>query len=345
MEEGNYTKTLLLDISNIAYATYWGMQNNQELKTNEDKFEYWRFLMLNAIKKAKLAHQPTEFIICVDSASWRKKVFPYYKAKRDEMKQKMDFDFKFFVEKMDSFYKELDENFHFKLVKYKGAEADDIIAVLAKELAPQRTTIVIASNDKDFKQLLRDKNIHLWNIREEKFVQVDDPKKFLICHILEGDDGDGIPSVVNDDDAFIRESYVQSGTFIKWAKKQDVDDLDALKSRDIQEYNHLVMKYNKETGKEAIIKERQKPCGPKLIEKILEEGLQEYIEREGLKRNFARNRKLVELSKNYIPETIWNGIMETYNSLPVKEKSYNKVILYLGKHKLKSLMEEAKLFL
>jgi len=340
-----FKKTLLLDISNIAYATYYGMQNNQELKNNEEKFEYWRFLVLNAIKKMNVAHKPTEFIICVDSNSWRKKFFPYYKAKRDELKRKMDFDFQFFIERMEVFYKELEENFHYKMVRYNNAEADDIIAVLTKELQPLRNVIIIASNDKDFKQLLREKNIHLYNIREEKFVEVDDPKKFLIYHILSGDDGDGIPSVVNDDDAFIRDSYVPSQAFVKWVVKQGVEDLKELEKNNIQHYNALVMEYCNKTGKEAIIKERQKSCGPKFIEKIMEEGLQDFIEREGLKKNFVRNRRLVELSQNYIPESIWNGIWEKYKELPDKPKSYNKTILYFGKYKLKSFMEEVRLFL
>ena len=291
-----FTKTLLLDFSNIAHATYHIMKCDSSLKTDAEKFDYWRFLMLSMIKNVKIKHQPSEYIICVDSMSWRRKAFKYYKANRDDLKKDADFDYQYFLENMQLFTKEVDQNFHYKVISYNGAEADDIIAILAAELSKVRDKIIIASNDKDFKQLIRN-NIHLWNIKDKKFIEVEDCREYLIFHILNGDSGDGVPNVRSDDDVFV------------------------------------------DKGK------RQKPCGAKQISKILEEGLQTYIEREGLKRNFARNRKLVDLSKNYIPESIWNGVMEKYNSIPDKQKNYKNILMYFSRHGLRSLMDEVNLFM
>lgn len=293
-----YLKTLLLDFSNIAYATYYVMlgKEGQDIKGNDEKFNYWRFLMLSMIKNIKIKHQPFELFICADSFSWRKKAFEYYKANRDNLKKDHDFDYQYFIENMKLFIKELEENFPYKVIQCNGAEADDIIAVLATELSPVRDSIIIASNDKDFKQLVKG-NISLYNIKEKEFVNVDDPKHELISLILSGDKNDGIPNVLSDDDVFV------------------------------------------DSGK------RQRPCGPKKIGKILEEGIKEFCEREGVTRNFARNRKLIELSKGYIPPKLWDFIINKANNIEAKKIPYGNLLKYFRAHNLRTFLSEIDLFL
>jgi len=308
-------KIVLMDFSNIAYATYYAMQNydNSEFDTDEGKIRYWKFLMLSSIKKNKLKHQADEFIICCDSMSWRKKAFRYYKAKREQMKKESNFDFKFFFDSMNSFIKDIDKNFPYTVMKINGAEADDIIAILAQHLVKTVKKVIIASNDKDFKQLITG-NIHLWRIQEEKFVHVEDNHEYLISQILKGDASDGIPNVRSDDDTFI------------------VD------------------------GK------RQKSCGPKLIGKILEQGVPEWLEDQwakdvkaddklegtdkyqGLKeksnqlsRNYRRNKKLIELSQNMIPSSLWNLCIEKYESKEKKKPNFTKILHYLTRNRMKQL--------
>lgn len=291
-------KLLLLDFSNIAYATFYAMSGfkGDEFNDDESKIRYWRIMMLNSIKKNKLKHCPTDFVIAVDSKSWRKKAFKFYKAKREELRKESEFDFKFFIENMNNFIEDLDKIFPYKVVRINGAEADDIIGVLAQSLKNDFDKIIIASNDKDFKQLVGG-NIHLWSIREEKFIKVDDNQEFLITHILRGDSSDGIPNVRSDDDVFITEGV------------------------------------------------RQKPCGPKLIGKILEQGLEEWLSEQKLERNYRRNKKLIDLSQNSIPKKLWEVIEKKYDSMENKTSNYTKILNYFVKHRMKNLKSEINMFM
>jgi 5'-3' exonuclease len=308
-------KVVLMDFSNIAYATYYAMQgyDNDEFETDEGKIRYWKFLMLNSIKKNKLKHQADEFIICCDSMSWRKKAFVYYKASREKMRKESNFDFKFFLDNMNSFIKDIDKNFPYTIMKINGAEADDIIAILAQHLRKTVKKVIIASNDKDFKQLVSG-NIHLWSMGADKFMHVEDNHEYLVAQILSGDASDGIPNVRSDDDTFI------------------VD------------------------GK------RQKPCGAKLIGKILEMGVSEWFKDQwakdvnadnklegtdkyqGLKeksnqlsRNYRRNKKLIELSQNMIPKSLWKMCIEKYEAKEKKTPNFTKILHYLTRNRFKQL--------
>jgi 5'-3' exonuclease len=198
-------------------------------------------------------------------------------------------------------------------MKINGAEADDIIAILAQHLVKTVKKVIIASNDKDFKQLVSG-NIHLWSMGAEKFMHVEDNHEYLISQILQGDASDGIPNVRSDDDTFI------------------ID------------------------GK------RQKPCGPKLIGKILEMGVPEWFKDQwakdvkaddklegtdkyqGLKdksnqlsRNYRRNKKLIELSPNMIPSSLWNLCIKKYESKEKKKGNFTKVLHYLTRNRMKQL--------
>lgn len=205
--------TLLLDFSNIAHATFHVVQHDREFKTKENyfdekKLQYWKFLILNSICTSITIHKPNELVVCADSRSWRKKFFPYYKARRDLAKEKSDINYIKFFECINQFLAEIDHHFPYKLMQVNMAEADDIIGILSHELKKERDLIIIGSNDKDFKQLINDK-VKLWNLKDKKWVMINDPKEYLIKHILQGDAGDDVPNVRSDDDTFICEGKRQ----------------------------------------------------------------------------------------------------------------------------------------
>ena len=216
--------TLIIDLSPIAHATYHaGVKIEMAEVDHETKMNYWRKLMLTSLHFYKNKFKPDEFIIAVDSKSWRKSIFKYYKAKREMLKDDSDVDYVQFLETLKEFSKELKENFPYVVLAIDGCEADDIIAIMCTELASKRKSITIVSGDHDFRQLLSMKNVRLFSNKTKDFVEVDDPKAYRMYHILGGDSGDGIPSVLNDDDAFIRESYIHSTDFKKWLNKQDIN--------------------------------------------------------------------------------------------------------------------------
>lgn len=291
-------KLLLMDFSNIAYATYYSMgaYMSDEYDTEEEQMRIWKHMMLNSIRKNKMKHNPTEYIICADSKSWRRKAFQFYKAKRDQVKKESDIDIRFFIETMNSFLDDLRKHFPYPVIKLNGAEADDIIAVLSETLRGSFDQVVIASNDKDFKQLVNG-NIKLWSMREEKWIEVGDTTEYLITHILKGDASDGIPNVRSADEVFITDGM------------------------------------------------RQKPCGPKLIGKILEQGVQEWIDENDLRRNYNRNRKLIELSREAIPMGLWEKVVDIYKEYDRVKPNYTKIMGYFVKNRMRQLCESINQFM
>lgn len=276
-------KTLLIDFSNIAWATY-----HTNSKTDKDSKQFWKYLMLNSLQKLKAKHKPNETIICFDSISWREKYFPYYKARRKLKKKEADIDYAEFIEVIDEIKADFENFFPYKVVKVKWAEADDIIGVLVRELKKDRDQIIIASRDKDFKQLLGP-TVKLWDTVDWKWKTTDDPKTFLIKQILSGDANDDVPNVKSDDDTFITE------------------------------------------GK------RQKACGPKTIEKILDQGIKEWVHENDLIKNYRRNKRLIQLSPVSIPERIWNAVVKAYEGCEDKKPNYMMIMEYFQRNRMKRL--------
>lgn len=276
-------KTLLIDFSNIAWATY-----HTNSKTDTDSKQFWKYLMLNSIQKLKSKHKPNEVIICFDSRSWREKFFPFYKARRKAKKKEADIDYAEFIEVIDEMKSDFETFFPYKVIQVKWAEADDIIGVLVHLLKPDRDMIVIASRDKDFKQLTG-KTVKLWDTVEWKWKTTDDPKMFLIRQILGGDANDDVPNIKSDDDTFITD------------------------------------------GK------RQKPCGPVAIDKILQQGIQEWVKENDLLKNYRRNKRLIQLSKPSIPEKVFNAVKNAYKSCEDKKANYMMIMEYFQRNRMKRL--------
>jgi hypothetical protein len=234
-------------------------------------------------------------VICFDSYSWRKKYFKYYKARREITRKKSKLNYSEFVEVIDEIKEDLRKYFPFKVVQAQWAEADDIIAVLVYHLQNTASEIIIASRDKDFKQLLNS-GVKLWDTHDWKWIKCPNPRVFLIKHVIGGDAGDDVPNIRSDSDTFITD------------------------------------------GK------RQKACGPKTIDKILEQGLEEYIKQEGLLSNFKRNKRLIRLSKHTIPDRVWEGCLKSYDDEPEKKGNYQLLTEYFGHNRMRKLAKSIDKF-
>jgi hypothetical protein len=165
-------------------------------------------MILNSIRAAKVKFGPEygELVIAMDSREgyWRRDVFPYYKAKRKEGRDASDINWPQVFEAFNQIKQELEEYFPYKTIKIKGAEADDIIAVLTKKYHSQG--VLILANDHDFIQLHKFPNVKQWNPVMKKWIREKDPERYLQEHILRGDRGDGIPSVREADNTLVIES-------------------------------------------------------------------------------------------------------------------------------------------
>lgn len=193
---------ILLDYSQVAIAAYM-----ETVRDEDFDLELFRHTTLNSIKgiNHRFANEYGEMVICVDSSNtWRREVFPYYKAKRAKKRKESKIDWNQVYQALDILKNELKEYFPYKVIEVAGAEADDIIAVLARKCCKEAEDCLIASRDKDFIQLQIDNIwVRQWNNVTKEFITHPDPKKFLFEHVIRGDDGDGIPNVLSPADSFV----------------------------------------------------------------------------------------------------------------------------------------------
>lgn len=153
-----------------------------------------------------------KLILCVDSRNgyWRTDEFEYYKGHRKHKKDKDFLDWDLIRSTIDELKDELRENFPYMVLELKGAEADDIIATLAEYFATNELNtaglsevpeeVVICSTDGDFQQLQKFKHVKQWNNVTKQMIVCNNPKQFLIEHIVTGDDGDNIPNICTGND-------------------------------------------------------------------------------------------------------------------------------------------------
>ncbi len=192
----------LVDFSQIFIGSYMTAS-----KFTSVDMDVIRPAVLNVLRlyRTKFVSEFGELILCCDSRkSWRKEIFPNYKASRKKTRSAAPVDWENLYECLNLLKEELVEWFPYQVLEVEKAEADDIIAVLVG-LANERTLIL--SSDKDFVQL------HAFNVRQyspiqKKFVE-GDAKWSLHEKLIKGDVGDGVPNIMSDDNVFIDEGRRQ----------------------------------------------------------------------------------------------------------------------------------------
>lgn len=180
----------------------------QEAELNEDLV---RHLILNTYRmyRTKFKVKYGEIVICSDGGStWRKEIFPLYKANRKKNQEKSSIDWSKMHDIMNVIREEMQKNFPYKNVQIRGIEADDIIAILTKHYHTQEK-ILIVSNDKDFQQLQKYPNVEQYSPLKKRLITCSDPEQFIVDHIIKGDTSDGIPNILSDDDSFVDENKRQ----------------------------------------------------------------------------------------------------------------------------------------
>jgi len=192
----------LVDFSQIFIGSYMTAS-----KFTSVDMDVIRPAVLNVLRlyRTKFVSEFGELILCCDSRkSWRKDIFPNYKASRKKTRSAAPIDWENLYECLNQLKEELTEWFPYKLIQVDKAEADDIVAVLV-ELANERTLIL--SSDKDFIQL-HHFNVRQYSPMQKKFVE-GDAKWSLHEKLIKGDVGDGVPNIMSDDNVFIDEGRRQ----------------------------------------------------------------------------------------------------------------------------------------
>ena len=219
---------ILLDFSNIIVGSIMVAHKVPD----EERFgeDFIRHLVLNSIRsyRNKYKNKYGEIVICTDfHSSWRKEVFPFYKAhrkvERDKQKVEKGMDWSALFDTISKIIVEIDTFFPYKVIRVEHAEGDDVIAVLSKTFKEKS---LIVSSDKDFSQLYKYKWIRQFSPMKQKMLNGIDPIMYLKEHIIRGDKGDGIPNILSEDDCIVsgvRQKSISKKKIINWLV-QDPDD-------------------------------------------------------------------------------------------------------------------------
>lgn len=224
-------------------------------------------------------------------------MFPYYKANRKANREKSKLDWGLIFESLAELREDLINNFPYKVVNVEGAEADDVIAVLAKwsqsnallqeGLFEEPQKVLIVSSDKDFIQLQKYKNVRQWSPMQKKFLQGTQQEiyEYTITHIVKAGD-DGIPNILSPDDVFV------SGG-------------------------------------------RQKPIRETKVIQWLQQKPEDFCTTPDMLRNYKRNELLIDL--NFIPKSVSTNIINYYQSVkPASRSDFFNYLISSGLKELTS---------
>jgi 5'-3' exonuclease len=122
-------------------------------------------MILNSMKKEYSKWNGTHTVFYMEGRSWRKDVYPEYKAHRKvafaQQTAKEQEDHKILVEAFDDFAEYLDKKTNITVLQNPNAEADDMIAIFIEAHPNDRHVLI--SSDSDFFQLLRFPNVMLYD--------------------------------------------------------------------------------------------------------------------------------------------------------------------------------------
>lgn len=236
---------ILVDYSQliIAGALTFGSDFDKG-KSAEKQIDILRHTIISTIlgDKKKFGNDYGEFVIAVDDRNyWRRDIFPHYKSHRKASREESKTDWKAIFDIGAQLREEFMEVMPWKFIRVDRAEADDIIAVLCKWTQSNELTrdgiyddepqkVLIKSNDGDFGQLHKFRNVRQWNPIMKKYVSTYG-KTDLLEKILTGDAGDGIPNVKSPDDFFVNGEGRQGSITAKIKEKafEQIEEFNAHK--------------------------------------------------------------------------------------------------------------------
>ena len=258
-----------------------------------------RHMVINNIRshKVKFGREYGEIVIACDSKKyWRKQYFPNYKANRKKSRDASGFDWPLIFDTINTIKEELRAVFPFKVIEYEGAEADDVIASLVEWSN---------TNDLDESGLFTTPKPLLILSGDHDFIQLQQYK-----HVKQ-----------------------YSPVHKKFVKPETTPEKYVLEHIIRGDRGDGVP--NVLSGDDAIIGgERQK--------KIMTAKLEQWINDpstmptdETFKRNFDRNKMLVDLS--CIPNDVKNGIINTFETTKPCDRS--NLLNYFIANKMVMMME------
>lgn len=217
-------KHLLIDTSNLFHRCRHTAKGDSYLKS-----ALAIHMIFNSARMLYQKFSPAHVIFIMDSSSWRKKIFPQYKAHRKiaQLSQSLEEqeDLKEAIEAFDNFINFLKKSANCVVLKKENCEADDLIAGWINK-HPNNEHIIV-STDSDFVQLIKP-NVSVYDGIRDMFITLNSvqdkdgtkrefkitsqgklkilhpnkdfipeqnwPEKALFVKCVRGDAGDNIPS-------------------------------------------------------------------------------------------------------------------------------------------------------
>jgi 5'-3' exonuclease len=218
---------ILIDMNQIMISNLMMQLKYDTL--NENLVRHMVLTGLRSYEK-QFSLQYGDLVLAYDSKHyWRKEVFPYYKQNRKKDREASELDWNAIFEVLNKIRDEIKVYFPYKVVEVYGAEADDVICTLCKHQAKvniqlqkegqQKEKILILSGDKDFIQLQKYPFVKQFNPILKKEIKHDDPKSYVLEHVIKGDKSDGIPNFLSDDDTFVtnkRQKPISKKNLERW---------------------------------------------------------------------------------------------------------------------------------
>ena len=214
---------LLIDASNLFYSEAQDFFGNTKEKMT---MESVRFVLTNRL--ASVARDMRKFgkdrVLAFDDRQyWRRSVFPHYKASRAEQREKSSFDWDKFFDFYTIYKEELREHFPFKSLQVEGAEADDIIAILAPRMAVAEEVCIWSSDTDDLQLQNLDPRIKQFSYIKKKMITPASEKYNLFDHVVRGDATDGIPNIYSDAGHFVnpdrkRQKSIKATDVAEWQR-------------------------------------------------------------------------------------------------------------------------------
>lgn len=199
---------ILVDYNQVMLASlFMSIGNHTNMEIDENLI---RHMFLNSLRanRKKFTEDFGELVICADGKnSWRRQFFPYYKAGRRKSREESELDWNELFRIINTIREELAEFFPYKVLHFDHCEADDIIGVICNEYGVEMNngseSILILSGDKDYIQLHKYANIKQYNPVQKKWIQNNEPNKYLAEHIIRGDGSDGVPNILSPDNSIV----------------------------------------------------------------------------------------------------------------------------------------------
>lgn len=213
-------KVILIDGQNNMYRAYYKYANMKSRKGKPSSIVYGLPLIVGGLLKK---FKPDEILIIFDHDRNKKRqeIWPDYKKREKGIRFDAD-DFHSQKETVHKLFKALGV----PIVHQKGQEADDFIYKAIREYKARGfNEIIIASRDKDFRQLV-DNKVSLWVVQDDHRVTKDNiekvygytPRETLDDLILQGDKSDVIPGMPGFGEKTARAFIKEYGSIRKYLK-------------------------------------------------------------------------------------------------------------------------------